>query len=35
MPGLDLLPRAGRLQMRVLSLLPKLRDAGWILRYRF
>ncbi len=35
MPGLDLLPRAGRIQMRVLAVLPKLRDAGWILRYRF
>jgi methyltransferase (TIGR00027 family) len=35
MPGLDLLPLVGRLQLRVLSLLPKLRDAGWILRYRF
>jgi len=35
MPGLDLLPRAGRLQMRVLALLPGLRDIGRILRYRF
>jgi O-methyltransferase involved in polyketide biosynthesis len=35
LPGLDLLPPAGRLQMRVLSLLPVLRNAGWILRYRF
>jgi O-methyltransferase involved in polyketide biosynthesis len=35
MPGLDLLPLAGRIQLRVLALLPKLRDAGWILRYRF
>jgi O-methyltransferase involved in polyketide biosynthesis len=35
MPGLDLLPPVGRLQLRVLSLIPKLRDAGWILRYRF
>jgi O-methyltransferase involved in polyketide biosynthesis len=35
MPGLDLLPLAGRLQMRVLAALPVLRDAGWILRYRF
>lgn len=35
MPGLDLLPPVGRLQMRVLALLPKLRDVGRILRYRF
>jgi len=35
MPGLDMLPPAGRLQLRVLSLIPKLRDAGWILRYQF
>jgi O-methyltransferase involved in polyketide biosynthesis len=35
MPGLDLLPPAGRLQMRVLARLPKLRDVGRILRYRF
>jgi O-methyltransferase involved in polyketide biosynthesis len=35
MPGLDLLPPAGRIQMRVLAVLPKLRDAGYILRYRF
>lgn len=35
MPGLDLLPPAGRLQMRVLALLPRLRDVGRILRYRF
>ena len=35
MPGLDLLPTAGRIQMRVLALLPKLRDVGRILRYRF
>jgi O-methyltransferase involved in polyketide biosynthesis len=35
MPGLDLLPPAGRMQMRVLALLPKLRDVGRILRYRF
>jgi O-methyltransferase involved in polyketide biosynthesis len=35
MPGLELLPRAGRIQLRVLALLPKLRDAGRILRYQF
>lgn len=35
MPGLDLLPRVGRAQMRVLARLPKLRDVGRILRYRF
>lgn len=35
MPGIDLLPMAGRIQLRVLALLPKLRDAGRILRYRF
>jgi hypothetical protein len=35
MPGLDLLPLAGRIQMRVLAHLPVLRDAGWILRYEF
>jgi O-methyltransferase involved in polyketide biosynthesis len=35
MPGLDLLPPAGRLQMRVLARLPRLRDVGRILRYRF
>jgi O-methyltransferase involved in polyketide biosynthesis len=35
MPGIDLLPPVGRLQMRVLSLLPKLRDAGWMLRYQY
>jgi O-methyltransferase involved in polyketide biosynthesis len=35
MPGLDLLPRTGRIQMRLLALLPKLRDVGRILRYRF
>jgi O-methyltransferase involved in polyketide biosynthesis len=35
MPGLDLLPPAGRLQMRVLAMLPGLRDVGRILRYRF
>lgn len=35
MPGLDLLPSTGRIQMRVLALLPKLRDVGRILRYRF
>jgi O-methyltransferase involved in polyketide biosynthesis len=35
MPGLDLLPLAGRIQLRVVALLPKLRDVGRILRYRF
>lgn len=35
MPGVDLLPRAGRVQMRVLAQLPGLRDVGRILRYRF
>jgi O-methyltransferase involved in polyketide biosynthesis len=35
MPGIDLLPHAGRIQMRVLALLPGLRDVGRILRYRF
>jgi O-methyltransferase involved in polyketide biosynthesis len=35
MPGLDMLPLAGRIQMRVLAHLPVLRNAGWILRYRF
>jgi O-methyltransferase involved in polyketide biosynthesis len=35
MAGLDLLPLAGRIQMRVLAHLPVLRNAGWILRYRF
>ena len=35
MPGLDLLPLAGRIQMRVLARLPVLRNAGWILRYEF
>ena len=35
MPGLELLPRAGRIQMGVLAHLPKLRDVGRILRYRF
>ncbi|WP_119726676.1 class I SAM-dependent methyltransferase [Thermomonospora amylolytica] len=35
MPGLDELPPAGRLQMRILAHLPGFRDIGWILRYRF
>jgi O-methyltransferase involved in polyketide biosynthesis len=35
MPGLDLLPTAGRLQMAVLARLPVFRDVGRILRYRF
>jgi O-methyltransferase involved in polyketide biosynthesis len=35
MPGEDMLPLVGRIQMKVLSLLPVLRNAGWILRYRF
>jgi hypothetical protein len=35
MPGIDLLPLVGRVQMRALSLLPGLRDIGRILRYRF
>lgn len=35
MPGLDELPRLGQLQMRVLKLIPGLRDIGQILRYRF
>lgn len=35
MPGLDLLPCSGRVQMRVLAQLPRLRDVGRILRYRF
>jgi O-methyltransferase involved in polyketide biosynthesis len=35
MPGLDLLPPAGRVQMAVLARLPGLRDVGRILRYRF
>jgi O-methyltransferase involved in polyketide biosynthesis len=35
MPGLDLLPLAGRIPLRVVALLPKLRDVGRILRYRF
>jgi O-methyltransferase involved in polyketide biosynthesis len=35
MPGVDLLPPAGRAQMRVLARIPGLRDIGRILRYRF
>ena len=35
MPGLNLLPLAGRVQMGVLARLPVLRDVGRILRYRF
>jgi O-methyltransferase involved in polyketide biosynthesis len=35
MPGVDLLPPAGRAQMRVLARVPGLRDVGRILRYRF
>lgn len=35
MPGLDKLPLAGRIQMRVLAFIPALRDIGRILRYRF
>ena len=35
MPGLDLLPLGGRVQMGVLARLPVLRDVGRILRYRF
>jgi O-methyltransferase involved in polyketide biosynthesis len=35
MAGLDLLPRAGRVQMAVLARVPGLRDIGQILRYRF
>jgi hypothetical protein len=35
MPGLDKLPASGRIAMRVLALLPGLRDVGRILRYRY
>ncbi|RJL31288.1 class I SAM-dependent methyltransferase [Bailinhaonella thermotolerans] len=35
MPGVERLPRAGRLQMRVLAHLPGFRDIGRILRYGF
>ncbi len=35
MPGLEELPRAGRVQMRILKHLPGFRDVGRILRYRF
>jgi O-methyltransferase involved in polyketide biosynthesis len=35
MPGVERMPRAGRLQMRILARLPGLRDIGRILRYRF
>ncbi|HYH33400.1 MAG TPA: class I SAM-dependent methyltransferase [Pseudonocardia sp.] len=35
MPGVDLLPLPGRVQMAVLVRLPGLRDVGRILRYRF
>jgi O-methyltransferase involved in polyketide biosynthesis len=35
MPGLDMLPASGRLQMRILARIPGLRDVGRILRYRF
>jgi O-methyltransferase involved in polyketide biosynthesis len=35
MPGVDLLPLPGRVQMAVLARLPGLRDVGRILRYRF
>lgn len=35
MPGLEKLPASGRLSMWVLARIPRLRDIGWILRYRF
>jgi O-methyltransferase involved in polyketide biosynthesis len=34
-PGLDELPRPGRLAMRVMAHLPGFRDVGRLLRYRF
>lgn len=35
MPGLERLPLAGRLQLAVIARVPRLRDVGRILRYRF
>jgi O-methyltransferase involved in polyketide biosynthesis len=35
LPGLDELPQAGRMALRVMAHLPGLRDVGRILRYRF
>jgi O-methyltransferase involved in polyketide biosynthesis len=35
MPGLDMFPPAGRVQMWILAHIPGLRDIGRILRYRF
>lgn len=35
MPGVDRLPLAGRVQLGVLARIPRLRDIGRILRYRY
>lgn len=35
MPGLDKLPRSGRLGMRVMARIPGFRDIGRIMRYRY
>ncbi|GGP35182.1 class I SAM-dependent methyltransferase [Saccharothrix coeruleofusca] len=35
LPHLDKLPRGGRIAMKVLALLPGLRDSGRLVRYRF
>ncbi|ACU34379.1 class I SAM-dependent methyltransferase [Actinosynnema mirum] len=35
MPMLDRLPLAGRVQLRIVGLIPRLRDAGRAVRYRF
>jgi O-methyltransferase involved in polyketide biosynthesis len=35
MPGIEELPRAGRIQMAILARIPKLRDVGHILRYSY
>ncbi|SDM27389.1 class I SAM-dependent methyltransferase [Allokutzneria albata] len=35
MPGLDKLPFAGKLQLKIVALIPGLRDVGRIMRFRF
>ena len=35
LPHLDALPRSGRIQMKVVSSIPKLRDVGKVLRLRW
>jgi O-methyltransferase involved in polyketide biosynthesis len=35
LPGLDKLPLSGRINVAVVARIPKLRDAGRILRFRF